>query len=589
MKAQVLSSLAAALVFAGTGGSYAESVSGIRSRVIQPICPRGGVLMLALTAERPGNGWPQTIDLKLGDYGQLTGQVAWIDQVPLPFDRHWTDDPRGLAIRAILPSDDSSKIQSTDVLGPCLLVQLPADGNGELRLGRQPLQPQWRDVPGIESLQFGDPPRELSADRPALPLTPGPDRPDAVSPFEYWRWALLADRMELNPPKPFGGDIERMAAQYYAALWRIGLNRLTKQSQPIAEQCRQMLTKTCIDRRQPFAAWIMDSGQIGMLLSILLDFRRPDNAVLADTVTWIDQQSPLFFWAESESGDQVRLIIVTPRLEPVTARFTWLGSDDPPVAVQIEPGVLTQVKIDRVALPKAVAIGFPVPPEPLKQILEIEAGGQKFQVPFGPRMVTAKPPGVFFRPLAPPLTLAEAQARVQRNVTEDHATFAHVRRLSGRWEVFFECRRPSAGEQQSPTGQIMPEAMSSFDDLRGIEAVTLVLGPEEGGQSGQAGQTGPMIWLTIPENGFQRVFQGVNDGTLQIHKKSFGDRWFCRVVLPEAWLSAGQTRPALIGCIRSHGDSAQLETGPNTTTPWRSAPARAAINLEQWNDLPQSD
>ena len=87
------------------------------------------------------------------------------------------------SIRAILPGDDSSKIQSADVLGPCLLVQLPLDASGDLKLGKQSLQPQWRDVPGVESLQLGDAQREPGTERPALPLMPGPDRPDAVSPL----------------------------------------------------------------------------------------------------------------------------------------------------------------------------------------------------------------------------------------------------------------------------------------------------------------------------------------------------------------------------------------------------------------------
>jgi hypothetical protein len=57
-------------------------------------------------------------------------------------------------------------------------------------------------------------------------------------------------------------------------------------------------------------------------------------------------------------------------------------------------------------------------------------------------------------------------------------------------------------------------------------------------------------------------------------------------VLPESWFSAAETSPALIGFIRSHDDSDELETGPNVCVPWRIWPTRAAINLDQWDDLP---
>jgi hypothetical protein len=603
------------MVFVLASHAVASPVKGIHARMTQPVCPRGGILMVPLTADSPGDHWPQTLGLRLASGVTISGSIAWIETSTPRSDRHWTDDPRGLSIRALLRDDDSTRLEQFTATGPYLLARLPNDGEGALFLGRQKLEATWRDVPGLASLRFTDdaqPPR----DRPIMDLAPAPDRPDPVSPFEYWRWTLLAEKMELNPPRPFGGDLERMAAEHYADLWRIGLDRLASQSPRIAEECRDILTRTCIDRRPralgadetawehvPFATWIADPVQVSALLAHLLDFGRTDADVLTDVVAWLDEQARVFLWPDAEAVDFVRLTMVTPRTEPVVATFQWSGVSEPPTAVQIEPGVLMQVRVDRPPAPKAAAIGLPTPPEPPVRTLHIVAGGQQFDVTFGPRIVAAKPPGVFFRALSPPLTLAEVQARAQRTIAPQDETLVQIRRLGGRWEVFFECHRMMngpdvpdhvsggdtammrAGGGMAGAPQGADESLRSYDDLRGIEAVTLVLGPQPDG----AEKAAPMIWLTIPENAIHRVIRGVNDGTLQVHKRSYSDRWYCRIVLPEAWFSAGRTNPAFVGCIRSHGDSAQLDTGPNACAPWKPLPSRAAINLEQWDDLPQQD
>jgi len=627
-----------------------EPVKSVQPKVTQPIAPRGGVMMLPLTAERHGDHWPQTIELRTGSNRVITGQVAWIHLREDRGDRHWTDDPRMLLIRSVRPEDDSSQIAQDNVLGPYLLARLPLDADGPLRFGnsKQMLKPEWRDIPGGA---LPRPAEELDAaalgaggndDRSTLQLTPSPDRPDPVSPFEYWRWMMMADRMELNPPVPFGGEVERMAAEHYAALWRIGMARLAGQSQRIADQCRQLLTQTCIDRHQPFAAWVADPAQVGSLLSRLLDFTRNDQMILSDAVAWIDEQSPLTIWpvaeyvpgdaadADARNNDAVKIAVASSRSEPLIATLRWTGDlapAGPDMAVRIEPGVLMEVTVIRPPLPKPPGVGMRSAPEPPRQILTIEtpatgnASGHTYEIEFGPRLAHATPPGVFFRPLMPPLSLAEAQLKRMRVMPDDRLTLVQVRRLSGRWEIFAECRRKGtnlaasdgakrdanrSADSATPTSDVppsapagtgpnLPELLTSFDDLRGFEAITLLLGPAEnlesrgGGGPNTLSRYGPAIWLTIPETGFWRLARGESDGTLQIHRKSYSDRWYCRIVLPESWFSAAETSPALVGMIRSHGDSNQLETGPNITTPWRPTPSRAAINLDRWDDLPASE
>jgi hypothetical protein len=212
-------------------------------------------------------------------------------------------------------------------------------------------------------------------------------------------------------------------------------------------------------------------------------------------------------------------------------------------------------------------------------VLQVECEGQRYDLPIGPRMVTAKPPGVFFLPLSPPLTLAQLQAGARNPPAGEYATFVHIRRLGGRWEVFFDARRPGPADAND---QSLPENLDSFDELRGIEAVTLLLGDRQGRDP-----AAPSIWLTIPETGYWHLAGGINDGTLQIHRRSHADRWCCRVVLPDAWVAGAAARGVLIGCVRSHGAGSQLETGPSPSAPWRVDPGRAVVRLDQWDDLPQ--
>jgi hypothetical protein len=557
---------------------HAAPVTGVRPAMTQPVCPRGSVLMMPLTSDKPGDHWPQSIELTLSDGRTIVGYVAWIDRVESQFERHWTDDPRGIRIRTVLRDDNNLAVNLVGGLGPYLLAQLPLDGAGQMRMGELVLQPFWVDVPDLPSLRLTED-VAMASDRPRMHLTPTPDRPDPVSPFEYWRWVLQADRLEMLPPHPFGGDVERMAAEHFAALWRVGLTRLSTLSPRVANECLMLLTKTAIDQRQPFAVWVTDPVQISTLLSSLVDFSRPDAEALTAAATWVQQQLPLVVWPEAEHIEHVELAMFTSGSDAIAATLHWQGSADPPVAVQIEPGLFMRVNVERPPRPKPEVIGLPPPPEPDVSVLEVQVRGKIYEVTFGRRAIRAKPPGVFFRALAPPLTLHEAQTNRRWPATEDFATHAHVRRLSGRWEVFFECLRPAQGGAAVNESAALPEEITGLEALRGIEAATVMLGLPDDPQQ-------PQVWLTVPESGFWKVVRGVNDGTLQVHRRSYEDRWLCRIVLPETWFSAQASPQASIGVARSHGDTLQIETGPNICTPWRPHVGRAILDLSRWDDLP---
>ncbi|MHC4948868.1 MAG: hypothetical protein ACYTG1_11490 [Planctomycetota bacterium] len=546
---------AAVLVLAAPAA--AENVEGIRPATTKPVVPRGGVILLPLDARRHGSGWPATLDLELGDGRVVTGTVAWIAPRPRPAHRHWTAPAADLGVRVIAPTDDSIIAGAGSVV---LVARLPSDAAGELRLGRHRIRPTWHDVPA-------------SIAPPARPAAPGtltrarirPDRPAPASPFESWRWTLLADRLGVEtPPPPRDDELTALVAEHYADTWRIGLGRLADAAPAVATRCRDLLTATARDRGVPFACWETGPGRLSALLELLLDFRRSDRALANAAAAWADAAVPLLVWVVGDDGDRVKLALVNPGHDPLEVRVAWAGQ--PPLVVDLPGAVLSRIELER-PLRRA--------DDPEAPGLLVQAADRAWPVAAGPGIVKARPPGVVLGPLAAPLTLAAVRQGQVRAVPEDRATWAQIRRHRGRWEVFFECRRPGRDADATPVPE---DAATPAGDLveavRGREAVALVIGDP----------SARSVSLVVPETGPPVTFGGADDGTLEVHRRSEAGRWLCRVVLPSAWL-APDGRPTRFGVLRGHGGDETVELGPGATVPWRPDPGRLAVDLSDWEAL----
>ncbi|TDJ55359.1 MAG: hypothetical protein E2O40_06015 [Planctomycetota bacterium] len=531
--------------------AVAKPMRGPLFAATDPIAVRGGVLMVPLRAEREGSDWPRSLELGARDDTRIQGIVAWVYAQSADRDPAWTADPRGLAVRAIRPDDDTA---DGDGGVPYLIAWLPVDGRGPLQLGRQTIEPRWMD------------PVTLSARaQPQLELGRSTVWPDPHSPFEYWRWVQLAGRLDMMPPATDGfGREGAMVARHYADLWRIGLLRLGRADPEALHRCLNMLLRICYDGPEAFAAWVMDPGEIGGLLQVLHDRDRTDAQVAVATDQWVERQGLLVMRIAPPRPDLVALSVANRSRVGLKARFQWLGSGEVAAAVTLPPGVLRHVNMPR---PPAAArpggVDFARSPRDV-QVLLVEAGGrlQRTAFPTGP--LPARPPGIGFV-LRPPLTLFEVQtgwSRVQQGL---RPTFLQLRRRHGRWEVFLECRRPGRlGRATDLRG------LRDHWETRGSEAITLVFGGEPA-----------TAVLTVPENGDHRLFRGSGGGTLEVHRQSYADRWYCRVVVPDHWLG-GADGPALLGAIRTHGGDQAIETGPYASLPWRPAPGCALIDLRAW-------
>lgn len=551
----------------------AASVQGIRSTISNPIAVRGGVLLLPLTARTQGRNWPSTLKLFLSDGRKIDGQVIWIHSNTATAFHHWTIDPRGVAVRKITNSDDSSLPKTGAAF---LAVRIPLDADGQLKLGGQELRPQWYDSPPLIA-SLG----KIEPEAATLLLINAPDLPDARSPFEYFRWVLLAQRLGMHPPNPNGlGEIKAMVAQHYADLWQIAFTRLAFSSPGVAGACRDLLTQTCMDLDQAFGVWVNDPQELDALLSLLLNRNRSDRDVRNAALAWADSKDLSLMWPQGIVGDQVEVAFANPNFMTQVVRFYWLNSNSEVVAAELEPRVVTRVKVDRpvvkktLRLPGALPSIITDPATSQEAILLIEMDNSSRKITSRAGVPVATPPGVYFATLRQPLTLSEARTQLRYVVPQNQKTTIQLRRLNNRWELLLECWR----EQESNNKVDISQA-SDPDDVRGSETLTIYIGPSQL-------DGGPSVILTVPEEGWHRLFAGSNDGTLQIHRRSYVDRWICRLVLPDAWMAVETPGRIKLGFVRTHNNTQMIELGPNTTVPWQLDPGRIEIDISHWNDLP---
>jgi len=550
-------------LFAATTGSIAstgtvEDRSPVRSQLTTPIGPRGGVMMMPLTHQRGQSIAADEIEVRnhLGD--TVAFQLVWIGPSVSPDPAHWTSDPRGVVA---VSTPDSARVDAS--AQAYVLVHVPVSAQGPWWLNDQQLQPQWRDLPPQDDLARGG---TLTRERS---LT----RPDPESPFDYWRWVLLADQMGVEPPELEDFSIsEQLVASYHTNLWMIGLARIEREAPATAARLKQILTRICTDGDHAFAAWPANPGELHRLLSGLLDESRSDQAIAAEAAAWATLHERPVMWIEQVTPSAVAFAVVNPAQDVVVARFSWLHEDDEiPLAMELPAGRVTRITMDRVNEDLLAT--------QTERVVRVQVDDWYEDYPIGAMHMSVRPPGLVFPPLQSALTLEQLQTGQSPAVRGTHATLVQVRKLGGRWEVFFECHRPM--EQDAITIEVDQQQPRSLHDIRSREGVMLVLGSE--GQQ-------PDVQLFIPESGWYQLFSGENDGTLQVHRQSYEHRWYCRVVLPERWIeSAMDDGVAVIGFVRARSGSATLDSGPYPVPPWRTTPGMLALRLADWGDMPTDD
>lgn len=530
----------------------AVQVSGIRSADPTPLAPRGGIMMVLLTAEVPGTGWPSTITGQLGDGRSVEGRVGWMSiSPPDTWTRSWSSETTRIKIRAIHPDDDSRTRNSR----PCLFIPLPEDGHGRITLLGKHLSPRWEDpeqaytsfpLPGLEE--------------PRLAWSRSPDRPDPDQPFAYWRWVLLADRLNLQPPllPESWTPIETMAALHAAQRWRIALARLGAVSPGVAGACSDILTRTCRDGEHVIGGWITAPTELETLLSILLDDALPPESLQTDALAWYDAQPMMHAWIEDCDSTAVKIALLNRGHDTLPVFLRWNAMHNAPQEHNLPPRTIT-----RIVLLRPRSTGRPHAPFPSEMHRETAAPVQLhvstnreqriLQLPLMPWRVV--PPGMSLPTFHPPISLAEVNGLLSPVVSIATRTHGHLRRRHDRWELFFDCRRPR--DDAGKAGEWIQFELAR-DDVTTVQ-------------------------LLIPESGWQSLEKGDQDGTLQIHRTSWKDRWYCRVVLPDAWMGAVENDAVLkIRCRRSHAGGQTHEESPYAVLPWSVQGGWMEVDTAGW-------
>lgn len=538
----------------------------------QPIGIRGGVLLAKIASTDETTGWPTHITLTLNDHGTeraITGILAWVGyEASRRTNRPWSWDGNENIIRPIRHDDDLATISSDNPgSGVYLLAELPEDAAGVLTIGSRTYTPRWMHLPNaFPALTVGKRARATTQ----MKATDRPDRPIVDNPFTWWRWALLANRLNMRPPPPPSKSIvESLFAEHLEQLWRIGFNHLASESRGTAARCRDLLTKTCRDGDIDFAAWIVEQGSVNELLNILLTLE-PEASLVDNALAWADRQVPDLAWLEQRYGSMIKLAIANPEPDSHLAQFIWSEQGSVPSGELLDASAVTRVSLER-PRPNVIAQLYPELIEGDVMSLNIVVHNQALTIPFGPAILSVKPPGALLGPFRSPNTLLGLRTGQPASTPTTESTFAQLRQLAGRWELFIECARPQGSIDKHVTSLIR-----SLDELKGHEAVSILIGKPI------KPHTPARYAICIPEHHDPVVLIGPKDEPPEVHLRSYADRWLVRFVLPKYWLPDGN-EPLHLALIRTHGESLEFETAPNACVPWRLHPDMVQLDLSTWD------
>jgi hypothetical protein len=575
---RLLPVLRAAVVVIGLSLQATTDAADVIPTNSSPITVRGGVMAVPVRLPPEGEGLPSRVTISILDGDGVTEVLGRVIYLATPFDLpspRWTRSANATVIRAadddadprrMLAEGSSRRLRSIDAA--LVLADLPdTSANATLRLGNAPLSPTWIE-PGPDPLSpdsdedggFGVDPELVAGWRD--------DRPDPQSPFEWFRWTLIAPARRERLPAPPGDAASQLFARHVAELWLAGIARVERQSKGVADSVRDWLTATVrwSDGEGPnpgdavaarsassgaaaepipeLAMWIADPAELGALLGILLDQTRDDSAIMSATLAWMDARTPVALWVESDRAGRATIIVANPLIEELVVTMQWLGETLPPLASLIPFRTIDRVRVDR----PAERLSGPDSPEPV--VLALEAGSTSKRLAFAPRAVRAKPPLLSFGSFVAALTLPDVQAGRLGPVPPAWTTTATLRRRDGHWEIFAECLAPSDG---TPSG--------AADDT-----LTIVVRNRS---------------LTVRRDG---TFEGDADALADIGVRNYADRWRARIVLPDAWMPL----PGTVGAVVAIGMRRETPAVVTTAVLPQASFARdtplVEIDVSEWQE-----
>jgi len=526
-----------------------KSLAQISATVENPSAARGGVIAIALHQQSESEPWPTHLAVQRGDGGPaFEGVIAWIGAKTVPTERTWTQTQEQLDIRpiAMAPSDTNPEQSGTVVL----LAKTPRDIQGTLTVGVSKVEPAWLEL------------AEVEPDTAKLPLNCSQTYalPDPIAPAEWFRWWLIADQLDRNPPPAVGDETQRLFALHRAQLWQAGIERIERQSPGVAAEIRERLTAVSVelDSTQSIrhkASWIANADLLSGILSNLISTERNDEQVMQNSLSLIQSISPVTFWPEADDGRAIHFAACNASPEEIVIQFAWVEAPSlPPLAMRLPPYGISRIAIDR----PAELMPDPLTGEPSPTVGSILMTWPKnsARVNVAPAQSVIRPPGFSLGLFLPTLSLADAQTGKIQPVPSSCSTTASIRRKFGHWEIFAECLRK---------------------ETRIEDELDITIGDSNR----------PMGRIRVGEAGVRKVDLPSGASAPEVRTDSFADRWRCVIEIPEEWLPANANgRPFVIGVSRFTNGPSSRQTAIAAAAPWQIGPPLLQLEASKWIDPP---
>lgn len=527
--------LVTVLSSSGMNVVHAQSLEGIKPLLKPPVAVRGSDLLIPLGNQGARIRWPETMEARIGG-SVVDVTVAWMEP-DFSALKNWVTPAE--PIKVVSGADRPQERSEGRPLG---IVPIPEDATGPIDfLGETWSMSYLPSPPPLDGPELGPLARDIA--------------PSRTDPFEYFRWVLIAENRKASPPPPGGSDLSQRIAQAVAHEWRAGLARIAVESPGVAAEIRERLIATVKDDLRPdtdeqVAAWLTGARPLTMLRTLMIDPERSDEEAMRASLSWLDSQPDFHAWFEATAGDRTRLGVINPTFDEIVISAVWQGSDDAPVGLVVPPQSLVRHVVTRPVLP-----GNAVVPANEQLVLSSE-DRVTLRLDAGPRSVPVRPPGIEFKPMLLPLTLAEICGGFRDAPVSSQSTAAMLRRRFGRWEIFVDCFH-----------------------LRADNDDRLLI------QVGDPNRSAAV--LEVNSTGSWRVRRGRVEPGLDIKVQSFIDRWRCQVVLPEAWLINAITSDSggavLLG-LRRDGPGDIRQFAVLATPAFNSDIAGVAFDLAAWGE-----
>ncbi len=526
-----------------------NSLAQISAVVDHPAAARGGVMAIPLHQQSANEPWPSHLTVQRIDGAPaFEGVIAWIGAKAAPTERTWTQAQEQLDIRpiAMAPRDINPELSGTVVL----LAKTPRDIDGALAVGISKVEPAWLEL------------AEVEPDTAKLPLNCSETYalPDPIAPAEWFRWWLIADQRDRNPPPAVGDETQRLFALHRAQLWQAGIERIERQSPGVAAEIRERLTAVCVESEaaqsmKPKASWIANAGVLADILSNLIATDGNDEKAMQRSLSLIQSISPVTFWPEADDGRAIHFAACNASPEEIVIQFAWVEAPSlPPLAMRLPPYGISRITIDR----PAELMPDPLTGEPSPTVGSILMTWPKnsARVNVAPAQSVIRPPGFSLGLFLPTLSLADAQTGKIQPVPSSWSTTASIRRKFGHWEIFAECLRK---------------------ETRIEDELDITIGDSNR----------PMGRIRVGEAGVRKVDLPSGASAPEVRTDSFADRWRCVIEIPEEWLPANANgRPFVIGVSRFTNGPSSRQTAIAAAAPWQIGPPLLQLEASKWIDPP---